>query len=69
MRPTDLTDAHQAQRRTTLKGLAGAMAAMTAPALIGTSALAQEKYPNRPITLIAPLPLSPPGHQAAAATR
>lgn len=56
----------QAQRRATLKGLAGAMAAMTAPALVSTSVVAQEKFPNRAINLIAPWP---PGGSSDAVMR
>jgi tripartite-type tricarboxylate transporter receptor subunit TctC len=73
MHPTDTSDSHlsthalhQAQRRATLKGLAGAMAAMTAPALVSTSVLAQEKFPNRAINLIAPWP---PGGSSDAVMR
>ena len=45
---------HNANRRQTLHGLAAAMASFTAPALISANALAQDKFPNKPITLIVP---------------
>jgi tripartite-type tricarboxylate transporter receptor subunit TctC len=41
-------------RRQTLQGLAGSLASFAAPALISSGALAQDKYPNKPITLIVP---------------
>ena len=45
---------HNANRRQTLHGLAAAMASFTAPALISANVLAQDKFPNKPITLIVP---------------
>jgi len=43
---------HQVNRRQLLAGAA----ALAAPAIVSSSALAQDKFPNRPITLIAPWP-------------
>jgi tripartite-type tricarboxylate transporter receptor subunit TctC len=44
-----------ARRLTRREWLSGA-AALAAPAILGTSALAQDRFPSRPITLIAPWP-------------
>jgi tripartite-type tricarboxylate transporter receptor subunit TctC len=41
-------------RRQTLQGLAASLASVAAPALISQTALAQDKYPSKPITLIVP---------------
>lgn len=41
-------------RRQTLQGLAGSLASFAAPAFVSSAALAQDKYPNKPITLIVP---------------
>ena len=41
-------------RREALQGLAGSLASFAAPAFISSAALAQDKYPNKPITLIVP---------------
>ena len=55
-----------ARRRKTLQGMAGILAGLGAPALISTPAWAQDKFPNRPITLIAPWP---PGGSSDAVMR
>jgi len=47
---------HSPRRRHTLHGLAGVLASATAPALVPAWVLAQDRYPNKPITLIAPWP-------------
>ena len=41
-------------RRASLPGMAGILASLSAPAWISSAALAQDKFPNKPITLIAP---------------
>jgi len=41
-------------RRASLRGIAGVLAGFTAPALVSSTALAQDKFPNKPITLIVP---------------
>jgi tripartite-type tricarboxylate transporter receptor subunit TctC len=46
----------QTSRRQTLQGLAGILASASAPALLTRGAWAQDRYPNKPITLIAPWP-------------
>ena len=43
-------------RRQTLQGIAGVIAAASAPALVPSWVLAQDRYPNKAITLIAPWP-------------
>ena len=57
---------NDAQRRKTLQGMAGILAGLSAPALISAPAWAQDKFPNRPITLIAPWP---PGGSSDAVMR
>ncbi len=54
------------QRRDTLKGLLGTAAALGAPALMSATAWADDKFPSRPITLIAPWP---PGGSSDAVIR
>lgn len=65
--PIENTSLDQAdsQRRKTLQGMAGILAGMTAPAWI-SSAWAQDKFPSKPITLIAPWP---PGGSSDAVMR
>jgi len=41
-------------RRESLQGLAGVLASFTAPSLLSSAAWAQDKFPNKPITLIVP---------------
>jgi tripartite-type tricarboxylate transporter receptor subunit TctC len=55
-----------ASRRKTLQGMAGILAGMAAPALISAPVWAQDKFPSRPITLIAPWP---PGGSSDAVMR
>jgi tripartite-type tricarboxylate transporter receptor subunit TctC len=43
-------------RRQTLQGLAGVLATASAPALVSSTVWAQDRYPNKPIRLIAPWP-------------
>ena len=43
-------------RRQALQRLGGVLASGVAPALVSSWALAQDRYPNKPITLIAPWP-------------
>lgn len=52
----DLNNSHRnpLTRRQTLQQVAGALAGVALPALLGHSALAQDKYPSKPITLIVP---------------
>ena len=47
---------HSNPRRQTLQGIAGVIAAASAPALVPSWVLAQDRYPNKAITLIAPWP-------------
>ena len=51
-----MTDNPNTSRRQTLQGLAGIVATASAPALVPSWVLAQDRYPNKPITLIAPWP-------------
>ena len=41
-------------RRASLQGMAGVLASFTAPSLLSSAAWAQDKFPNKPITLIVP---------------
>ena len=43
-------------RRQTLQGLVGVLASASAPALVSSTVWAQDRYPNKPIRLIAPWP-------------
>jgi tripartite-type tricarboxylate transporter receptor subunit TctC len=43
-------------RRQTLQGLASVLASASAPALLSSTVWAQDRYPNKPIRLIAPWP-------------
>lgn len=47
-------DTRDVTRRQTLQGLAGSLASFAAPAFISSAAFAQDKFPNKPITLIVP---------------
>jgi tripartite-type tricarboxylate transporter receptor subunit TctC len=41
-------------RRKSLQGMAGVLASLTAPTFLSSAAWAQDKFPNKPITLIVP---------------
>ncbi len=51
-----MTKKTELNRRQTLQGIAGVIASASAPAFISASAYAQDKFPNKSITLIAPWP-------------
>lgn len=51
-----MTQGHRPDRRHLMQGLAGVLASASAPALVSPWVLAQDRYPNKPITLIAPWP-------------
>ena len=57
---------HSSTRRQTLQNLAAATASMAAPALLSSAAFAQDKFPSRAISLIAPWP---PGGSSDAVMR